>query len=82
MRKLPLYGSSPRAVHIFYTFSLLDVNADSQTADKKIRDKATDSLILFLQSKTDLSLLELLKLWKGLFFCTSSLYNPLGILVD
>jgi ribosomal RNA-processing protein 1 len=43
----------------------------TRTLDKKIRDKATDSLALFLRSKTDLSLLELLKLWKGLFFCTS-----------
>ncbi|KAL4742935.1 nucleolar protein,Nop52-domain-containing protein [Aspergillus similis] len=37
------------------------------SSDKKIRDKATDSLALFLQSKTDLSLLELLKLWKGFY---------------
>ncbi|KAL6239909.1 nucleolar protein,Nop52-domain-containing protein, partial [Aspergillus navahoensis] len=47
------------------------------SSDKKIRDKATDSLALFLQSKTDLSLLELLKLWKGLFFCFYHSDRPL-----
>ncbi|KAL2871995.1 ribosomal RNA processing 1 family protein [Aspergillus lucknowensis] len=47
------------------------------SSDKKIRDKATDSLALFLRSKTDLSLLELLKLWKGLFFCFYHSDRPL-----
>ncbi|KAL4755046.1 hypothetical protein BDW72DRAFT_164955 [Aspergillus terricola var. indicus] len=47
------------------------------SSEKKIRDKATDSLALFLQSKTDLSLLELLKLWKGLFFCFYHSDRPL-----
>ncbi|KAL4976378.1 nucleolar protein,Nop52-domain-containing protein [Aspergillus desertorum] len=47
------------------------------SSDKKIRDKATDSLSLFLRSKTDLSLLELLKLWKGLFFCFYHSDRPL-----
>ncbi|KAL4916189.1 nucleolar protein,Nop52-domain-containing protein [Aspergillus aurantiobrunneus] len=47
------------------------------SSDKKIRDKATDSLALFLQSKTDLSLLELLKLWKGLFYCFYHSDRPL-----
>ena len=40
--------------------------------DRKVRDKALDSLTLFIRSKTDLSLIDLLKLWKGLFFCTST----------
>lgn len=39
------------------------------STDKKVRDKAVESLTLFLSSKTDLSLVDLLKLWKGLFFC-------------
>ncbi|RDW76486.1 ribosomal RNA processing 1 family protein [Aspergillus mulundensis] len=47
------------------------------SSDKKIRDKATDSLSLFLRSKTDLSLLDLLKLWKGLFFCFYHSDRPL-----
>ncbi|KAL4886551.1 nucleolar protein,Nop52-domain-containing protein [Aspergillus karnatakaensis] len=47
------------------------------SSDKKIRDKATESLGLFLRSKTDLSLLELLKLWKGLFFCFYHSDRPL-----
>ncbi|KAL4809545.1 nucleolar protein,Nop52-domain-containing protein [Aspergillus unguis] len=47
------------------------------SSDKKLRDKATDSLSLFLRSKTDLSLLELLKLWKGLFFCFYHSDRPL-----
>lgn len=37
--------------------------------DRKARDKALESLTLFLRSRTDLTLLDLLKLWKGLFFC-------------
>ncbi|GKZ18205.1 hypothetical protein AbraIFM66951_000378 [Aspergillus brasiliensis] len=50
---------------------------DLASSDKKIRDKATDSLSLFLRSKTDLSLLDLLKLWKGLFFCFYHSDRPL-----
>ncbi|KAL1646890.1 hypothetical protein SLS58_003025 [Diplodia intermedia] len=37
--------------------------------DKRIRDKALDSLRRYLDGKTGLSEIELLKLWKGLFFC-------------
>ncbi|PWY89779.1 hypothetical protein BO70DRAFT_308146 [Aspergillus heteromorphus CBS 117.55] len=50
---------------------------DLASSDKKIRDKATDSLALFLRSKTDLTLIELLKLWKGLFFCFYHSDRPL-----
>ncbi|PYH39887.1 ribosomal RNA processing 1 family protein [Aspergillus neoniger CBS 115656] len=50
---------------------------DLASSDKKIRDKATDSLTLFLRSKTDLSLIDLLKLWKGLFFCFYHSDRPL-----
>ncbi|KAI2864764.1 hypothetical protein CBS147321_4847 [Aspergillus niger] len=50
---------------------------DLASSEKKIRDKATDSLSLFLRSKTDLSLIELLKLWKGLFFCFYHSDRPL-----
>lgn len=39
--------------------------------DRKVRDKALESLTLFLRARDDLSLLDLLKLWKGLFFCMS-----------
>ncbi|KAK0660010.1 Ribosomal RNA processing protein 1-like protein B [Lasiodiplodia hormozganensis] len=37
--------------------------------DKRIRDKALDSLKRYLDGRTGLSEVELLKLWKGLFFC-------------
>ncbi|PKY09025.1 hypothetical protein P168DRAFT_324060 [Aspergillus campestris IBT 28561] len=47
------------------------------SSDKRIRDKATESLTLFLRSKTDLSLVELLKLWKGLFYCFYHSDRPL-----
>ncbi|RAK97032.1 ribosomal RNA processing 1 family protein [Aspergillus ibericus CBS 121593] len=50
---------------------------DLASSDKKLRDKATDSLTLFLRSKTDLTLIELLKLWKGLFFCFYHSDRPL-----
>ncbi|PYH44409.1 ribosomal RNA processing 1 family protein [Aspergillus saccharolyticus JOP 1030-1] len=47
------------------------------SSDKKLRDKATNSLTLFLRAKTDLTNLELLKLWKGLFFCFYHSDRPL-----
>ncbi|KAI9036414.1 ribosomal RNA processing 1 family protein [Aspergillus affinis] len=47
------------------------------SSDRRTRDKATESLTLFLRSKTDLSLLDLLKLWKGLFFCFYHSDRPL-----
>ncbi|OOG00992.1 hypothetical protein ASPCADRAFT_503209 [Aspergillus carbonarius ITEM 5010] len=50
---------------------------DLASSDKKLRDKATESLSLFLRSKTDLTLIELLKLWKGLFFCFYHSDRPL-----
>jgi ribosomal RNA-processing protein 1 len=37
--------------------------------DRRIRDKALDSLRSYLRQRTNLTELELLKLWKGLFFC-------------
>ena len=40
------------------------------STDRKTRDKALESLTLFLKARKDLSLLELLKVWRGLFFCT------------
>ncbi|CAG8896203.1 unnamed protein product [Penicillium nalgiovense] len=36
------------------------------SSDRKARDKALDSLTKFVQSRTDLTLVDLLKLWKGL----------------
>ncbi|KAK2774642.1 hypothetical protein FQN53_003534 [Emmonsiellopsis sp. PD_33] len=38
-------------------------------SDKRVRDKALESLTLFIKSRRDLQLVELLKIWKGLFFC-------------
>jgi len=37
--------------------------------DRHTRDKAVESLRSFLSHRTSLSQLELLKLWKGLFYC-------------
>ncbi|ODM21981.1 hypothetical protein SI65_02825 [Aspergillus cristatus] len=50
---------------------------DLASSDRKTRDKALDSLTLFLRSRTDLSLIDLLKLWKGLFFCFYHSDRPL-----
>ncbi|EYE95307.1 ribosomal RNA processing 1 family protein [Aspergillus ruber CBS 135680] len=50
---------------------------DLASSDRKVRDKALDSLTLFLRSRTDLSLIDLLKLWKGLFFCFYHSDRPL-----
>ncbi|EAW07736.1 putative ribosomal RNA processing protein [Aspergillus clavatus NRRL 1] len=47
------------------------------SSDRRTRDKATESLTLFLRSRTDLTLLDLLKLWKGLFFCFYHSDRPL-----
>ncbi|KAI9928861.1 hypothetical protein ASPWEDRAFT_36671 [Aspergillus wentii DTO 134E9] len=47
------------------------------SSDRKTRDKALDSLTLYIRSKTDLTLLDLLKLWKGLFFCFYHSDRPL-----
>ncbi|KAI8390047.1 hypothetical protein BD560DRAFT_57 [Blakeslea trispora] len=37
--------------------------------EKKTRDKAVRSLRKFLSSGSDLNEVELIKLWKGLFYC-------------
>ncbi|KAJ5082668.1 hypothetical protein N7532_011711 [Penicillium argentinense] len=50
---------------------------DLASSDRKIRDKALESLTLFLRSRNDLSVLDLLKLWKGLFFCFYHSDRPL-----
>ncbi|OAX82980.1 hypothetical protein ACJ72_02660, partial [Emergomyces africanus] len=44
---------------------------------KRIRDKALESLTLFIRSRRDLQLVELLKIWKGLFFCFYHSDRPL-----
>ncbi|GLI73871.1 hypothetical protein PoHVEF18_002101 [Penicillium ochrochloron] len=47
------------------------------SSDRKVRDKALESLTLFLRSRNDLSLVDLVKLWKGLFFCFYHSDRPL-----
>jgi hypothetical protein len=37
--------------------------------DKKTRDKAVKALGRWISNKKDFSHLELMKLWKGLFYC-------------
>ncbi|KAF2094871.1 hypothetical protein NA57DRAFT_45844 [Rhizodiscina lignyota] len=39
------------------------------SSDRKIRDKAVESLRVYLRSRSSFDELELLKLWKGLFYC-------------
>jgi ribosomal RNA-processing protein 1 len=41
----------------------------SQITDRPTRDKAVQSLRTFLSGRRELPALELLKLWKGLFYC-------------
>ncbi|PGH11093.1 hypothetical protein AJ80_07281 [Polytolypa hystricis UAMH7299] len=47
------------------------------SSDRKTREKALDSLTLFIQSRRDLDIAELLKIWKGLFFCFYHTDRPL-----
>ncbi|KAF3480161.1 uncharacterized protein GIQ15_05508 [Arthroderma uncinatum] len=47
------------------------------SSDKKTRDKAVESLTAFLRSKRDLKLFDLLKVWKGLFYCFYHSDKPL-----
>ena len=37
--------------------------------DKEVRDQALDSLRTYLGAQSNISELDLLKLWKGLFYC-------------
>ncbi|KAH6860716.1 hypothetical protein J4E91_006469 [Alternaria rosae] len=39
------------------------------SSDKKVRDNALDSLKTYLGAQSEISELDLLKLWKGLFYC-------------
>ncbi|KAF1833564.1 hypothetical protein BDW02DRAFT_589562 [Decorospora gaudefroyi] len=39
------------------------------SSDKKVRDQALDSLRTYLGAQSHISELDLLKLWKGLFYC-------------
>jgi hypothetical protein len=38
--------------------------------DKEVRDQALESLRTFLGAQAEMAELDLLKLWKGLFYCT------------
>jgi hypothetical protein len=38
--------------------------------DKQVRDEALDSLRTYLGAQSEIKDLDLLKLWKGLFYCT------------
>jgi ribosomal RNA-processing protein 1 len=37
--------------------------------DKEVRDQALESLRTFLGAQAEIAELDLLKLWKGLFYC-------------
>ncbi|KAJ5561451.1 Ribosomal RNA processing protein [Penicillium sp. DV-2018c] len=47
------------------------------SSERKVRDKALNSLTQFVRSRTDLTLIDLLKLWKGLFYCFYHSDRPL-----
>ncbi|KAF2804830.1 nucleolar protein-like protein NOP52 variant [Mytilinidion resinicola] len=47
------------------------------SSDKRIRDKALDSLRTFLSGRSGIEEIELLKLWKGLFYCMWMSDKPL-----
>ncbi|KAJ5135209.1 Ribosomal RNA processing protein [Penicillium bovifimosum] len=47
------------------------------SSERKVRDKALNSLTQFVRSRTDLTLVDLLKLWKGLFYCFYHSDRPL-----
>ncbi|KAG5203878.1 Ribosomal RNA-processing protein 1 [Trichophyton interdigitale] len=47
------------------------------SSERKTRDKAVESLTAFLRSKRDLKLFDLLKIWKGLFYCFYHSDKPL-----
>ncbi|EEQ85151.2 ribosomal RNA processing protein [Blastomyces dermatitidis ER-3] len=47
------------------------------SSDKRTRDKALESLTRFIQSRIGLQLVELLKIWKGLFYCFYHSDRPL-----
>ena len=46
-----------------------DIVTDTTELDRKIREDALESIRTYLLYKRDLSELDLLKLWRGLFFC-------------
>ncbi|KAJ5634722.1 hypothetical protein N7528_002564 [Penicillium herquei] len=50
---------------------------DLASSDRKTRDKALESLTSFLRARNDLKLLDMVKLWKGLFFCVYHSDRPL-----
>ncbi|KAJ5728813.1 uncharacterized protein N7483_003321 [Penicillium malachiteum] len=50
---------------------------DLASSDRKTRDKALESLTSFLRARNDLKLLDMVKLWKGLFFCVFHSDRPL-----
>ncbi|KAJ5770996.1 uncharacterized protein N7511_003047 [Penicillium nucicola] len=47
------------------------------SSDRKVRDKALESLTQFVRSRNDLTLIDFLKLWKGLFYCFYHSDRPL-----
>ncbi|KAF2680108.1 nucleolar protein-like protein NOP52 variant [Lentithecium fluviatile CBS 122367] len=47
------------------------------SSDKKTRDQALTSLRTFLRGRSEISELDLLKLWKGLFYCLWMQDKPL-----
>jgi hypothetical protein len=54
------YMTTSRAPSIRLTFA----------TDKEVRDEALDSLRKYLGAQSEIKELDLLKLWKGLFYCT------------
>jgi ribosomal RNA-processing protein 1 len=72
--------SSPFLKHLASSGTLRPTSEQAAIAnsptDKKTRDQALTSLRTFLSGRSEISELDLLKLWKGLFYCTLSSGYP------
>jgi len=66
--KPPLSNNSPRAVRVPRPICPSCTDA---TADRPTRDKAVASLKTYLTASRTFTKTDLLKLWKGLFYCIS-----------
>lgn len=68
-REQPFY-QEPRFKRYDHFLLLLGSEILTCDTDKDIRDNALDSLRTYLGGRSEISELDLLKLWKGLFYCT------------
>jgi len=48
------------------------MDPNQQETDKRTRDHALESLRTYLSGRSEIEELDLLKLWKGLYYCMGS----------